>query len=154
MTPLGLACLTRDDNTPDVYGERFHWPAVAGMWKPHIGGGTTRNFSPCGDVVDQNRALLFRHFERRYPYFRPVVPAAEEVLLAPFHVDGKAVGTIWAVMHSDRRRFDAEDNRLMASLGEFASSAYQALKHIGRPQSPGGRARKGGGREHCVTGRD
>jgi len=126
----GLSLLTRDDNTPDAEGERFYWPAVAGMWKPHIGGGTPRNFSPCGDVVDQNRALLFQHFERRYPYFRPVVPAPEEVLLAPFHVGGKAVGTIWAVMHSDRRKFDAEDNRVMASLGKFASSAYQALKHI------------------------
>jgi len=126
----GLSLLTRDDNTPDADGERFYWPAVAGMWKPHIGGGTPRNFSPCGDVVDQNRALLFKHFERRYPYFQPVVPAPEEVLLAPFHVGGKAVGTIWAVMHSDRRKFDAEDNRVMASLGKFASSAYQALKHI------------------------
>jgi len=65
----GLSLLTRDDNTPDAEGERFYWPAVAGMWKPHIGGGTPRNFSPCGDVVDQNRALLFKHFERRYPYF-------------------------------------------------------------------------------------
>ena len=126
----GLSLLTRDDNTPDADGERFYWPAVAGMWKPHIGGGTPRNFSPCGDVVDQNRALLFKHFERRYLYFQPVVPAPEEVLLAPFHVGGKAVGTIWAVMHSDRRKFDAEDNRVMASLGKFASSAYQALKHI------------------------
>src|SRR5215472_13044243 len=33
-------------------------------------------------------------------------------------------------MHSDRRKFDAEDNRVMASLGIFASSAYQALMHI------------------------
>ena len=45
-------------------------------------------------------------------------------------VAGEAVGTIWAIMHSDRRRFDAEDDRVMASLGKFASSAYQALKHI------------------------
>jgi PAS domain S-box-containing protein len=33
-------------------------------------------------------------------------------------------------MHSDRRKFDAEDDRVMDSLGKFASSAYQALKHI------------------------
>jgi len=33
-------------------------------------------------------------------------------------------------MHTDRRQFDAEDNRIMASLGKFASSAYQALVHI------------------------
>ena len=100
------------------------------MWNPHVGGGTPRDFGPCGDVLDQNRTLLFTHFERRYPYLMPVNPAAEECLLVPFYVDGKAVGTIWGIMHSDRRKFDAEDDRIMASLGKFASSAYQALAHI------------------------
>lgn len=89
-----------------------------------------RVFGPCGDVLDQNRTLLFTHFERRYPYLLPVIPAAEECLLVPFYVGGEAVGTIWAIMHSDRRQFDAEDDRVMASLGKFASSAYQALTHI------------------------
>ena len=74
--------------------------------------------------------LLFRHFERRYPYLLPVSPAAEECLLVPFYVRGKAVGTIWAMMHSDRRRFDAEDQRLMSVLGQFASLAYQTLGTI------------------------
>ncbi|MGA8440833.1 MAG: ATP-binding protein [Candidatus Sulfotelmatobacter sp.] len=126
----GLSLLTRDGKTPHVDGKRFYWPAIAGMWNPHVGGGTPRNFGPCGDVLDQNRTLLFRHFEWRYPYLRPVIPAAEECLLVPFYVDGKAVGTIWGIMHSDRRKFDAEDDRVMASLGKFASSAYQALAHI------------------------
>lgn len=126
----GLSLLTRDGKTPDVCGTRFYWPAIAGMWNPHQGGGTPRNFGPCGDVLDQNRTLLFRHFERRYPYLLPVIPAAEECLLVPFYVAGKAVGTIWGIMHSDRRKFDAEDDRVMDALGKFASSAYQALKHI------------------------
>jgi PAS domain S-box-containing protein len=126
----GLSLLTRDGKTPDVSGTRFYWPVIAGMWSPHRGGGTPRNFGPCGDVLDQNRTLLFRHFERRYPYLLPVIPAAEECLLVPFHVRGIAVGTIWAIMHHDRREFDAEDDRVMASLGKFASSAYQALVHI------------------------
>src|SRR5579872_6138863 len=126
----GLSLLTRDGKTPHVDGKRFYWPAIAGMWNPHVGGGTPRDFGPCGDVLDQNRTLLFTHFERRYPYLMPVNPAAEECLLAPFYVDGKAVGTIWGIMHSDRRKFDAEDDRVMASLGKFASSAYQALAHI------------------------
>ena len=88
----GLSLLTRDGKTPDVSGERFYWPALAGIWNPHVGGGTPRNFGPCGDV---NRTLLFRHLERRYPYLLPVIPAAEECLLVPFHVHGEAVGTIW-----------------------------------------------------------
>jgi len=126
----GLSLLTTDGQTPDVCGKRFYWPAIAGMWNTHVGGGTPRNFGPCGDVLDQNRTLLFKHFERRYPYLLPVVPAAEECLLVPFYVAGKAVGTIWAIMHSDRRKFDVEDDRVMGSLGKFASSAYQALASI------------------------
>jgi signal transduction histidine kinase len=124
----GLSLLTRDGKKPDVCGKRFYWPAIAGMWSPHVGGGTPRNFGPCGDVLDQNRTLLFSHFERRYPYLMPVIPSAEECLLVPFYVSGQAVGTIWAIMHSDRRKFDGEDDRVMASLGKFASSAYQAVQ--------------------------
>lgn len=121
----GLSLLTKGDG-----GKRFYWPAIAGVWNPHVGGGTPGNFGPCGDVLDRNCILLFTHFERRYPYLLPVIPATEECLLVPFYVGGKAVGTIWAIMHSDRRKFDAEDDRVMNSLGKFASSAYQALESI------------------------
>jgi PAS domain S-box-containing protein len=126
----GLSLLTIDGKTPDVRGKSFYWPAIAGMWNPHVGGGTPRDFGPCGDVLDQNRTLLFKHFERRYPYLLSVVPAAEECLLVPFYVASEAVGTIWAIMHSDRRKFDSEDDRVMGSLAKFASSAYQALASI------------------------
>jgi PAS domain S-box-containing protein len=126
----GLSLLTKDGKTPHVDGQRFYWPAIAGMWQPHVGGGTPRNFGPCGDVLDRDATLLFTHWERRYPYLSCAVPFAEEGLLVPFYVEGKAVGTIWGIMHSDRRKFDAEDGRVMSSLGKFASSAYQALMHI------------------------
>src|SRR4029434_1165550 len=79
----------------------------------------------CGDVLDYTAPLMFKHFERRYTYFLPVTPAVEECLLVPFYVEGKAVGTIWAISHDERRKFDAEDLRQLISLGSFASSAYQ-----------------------------
>src|SRR5499427_1396859 len=121
----GLSLLTKDDG-----GKRFYWPAIAGEWKRHIGGGTPRDFGPCGDVLDQNRTLLFRHFERRYQYFIPITPAVEECLLVPFYIGGKAVGTIWAITHGDRRKFDSEDERIMNTLGQFASLAYQTVESI------------------------
>jgi PAS domain S-box-containing protein len=126
----GLSLLTSDGVTPDHEGQRFYWPAIKGMWKEHVGGGTPRDFGPSGDVLDRNCTLLFRRFERRYPTLLPVSPPAEECLLVPFYVRGKAVGTIWAIMHSDRRGFDSEDERLMNVLGQFASLAYQTLGTI------------------------
>jgi PAS domain S-box-containing protein len=58
------------------------------------------------------------------------IPLAEEGLLVPFYVRGKAVGTIWAIAHSNYRKFDAEDLRLLESMGRFASAAYQAVQSI------------------------
>ena len=115
----GLSLLTSD-------GARFYWAAIAGQWSPHVGGGTPREFGPCGDVLDGNAPLLFTHWEQRYPYLAAATPLAEEGLLVPFHVDGKAVGTIWAIAHDPQRRFDSEDLRQLESLGRFASAAYQS----------------------------
>jgi signal transduction histidine kinase len=119
----GLSLLTKDE-------KRFYWAAIAGAWQPHIGGGTPRDFGPCGDVLDHNRSMLFTHWERRYPYLSTAIPLADEGLLVPFHVNGKAVGTIWAIAHSNHRKFDAEDRRLLESMGRFASAAYQAVGSI------------------------
>jgi signal transduction histidine kinase len=119
----GISLLTKEDG-----GKRFYWPAIAGVWQPHVGGGTPRDFGPCGDVLDRDAPLLFRHFERRYPYLLPVTPPIEECLLVPFYLHDKAVGTIWAIAHNERRKFDAEDLRQLQSMGRFASAAYQAVE--------------------------
>jgi PAS domain S-box-containing protein len=119
----GLSLLTKDE-------KRFYWPAISGAWHPHIGGGTPRNFGPCGDVLDRNIPMLFTHWERRYPYLNTAIPFADEGLLVPFYVNGKAVGTIWAIAHNSRRKFDAEDLRLLESTGRFASAAYQTVESI------------------------
>ena len=120
----GLSLLTRD-------GERFYWAAIAGAWSPHLGGGTPRGFGPCGDVLDRNVPLLFTHWEHRYPYLATATPLAEEGLLVPFHVKGRAVGTIWAIAHDCERKFDGEDVRLLESLSRFASAAYEAIAFAG-----------------------
>ncbi len=119
----GISLLTNEKT-------RFYWAAIAGAWGPHAGGGTPRNFGPCGDVLDHNRPMLFSHWERRYPYLGQAVPLANEGLLVPFYVNGEAVGTIWVIAHDERRRFDAEDVRLLESMGRFASAAYQAVRSI------------------------
>jgi PAS domain S-box-containing protein len=117
----GMSLLTGD-------GKDFCWAAIAGAWSPHLGRGTPRDFGPCGDVLDCGRPLLFKHWEWRYPYLAEATPLAEEGLLVPFYVAGKAVGTIWTIAHSDRRKFDAEDLRRLESMARFASAAYQSVQ--------------------------
>ncbi|MGC2507004.1 MAG: PAS domain S-box protein, partial [Candidatus Acidiferrales bacterium] len=118
----GVSLLTTHDG-----GKSFYWPAIAGVWKEHIGGGTPREFGPCGTVLDQNKPLLFKHVERVYTYFEPVKPPVEEALLVPFYVKGTAVGTVWAVAHDEVRRFDKEDKRQLECFARFASAAYQSI---------------------------
>src|ERR1700759_4399146 len=55
----GISLLLDQDNRSN-----FHWPAIAGFWKPFIGGCNPRHFSPCGDVLDCNRPLLFHDVEK------------------------------------------------------------------------------------------
>jgi len=119
----GLSLLTKD-------GRRFYWAAIAGAWQPHLGGGTPRDFGPCGDVLDRNIPMLFTHWERRYPYLSAATPLADEGLLVPFYVNDEAVGTIWAISHNNLRRFDAEDMRVLESMGRFASAAYRTVKSV------------------------
>jgi PAS domain S-box-containing protein len=116
-------------------GKRFHWPAIAGRWAEHLGGGTPREYGPCGTVLDNNTALLFSHPERDFDYFAPVVPLVEEALLMPFYINGNAVGTIWIIAHDTSRRFETEDLRIMTDLGTFAASAYQALLSLSAVQA-------------------
>ncbi|HEY4330775.1 MAG TPA: PAS domain S-box protein, partial [Phycisphaerae bacterium] len=110
-------------------GQSFHWPAIAGTWASHVGGGTPRNFGPCGTVLDRNAPQLMSRVERYFTYFQPIQPLVEEALLIPFYIEGKAVGTIWVVAHEKECRFDAEDLRIMSSLATFASAAYKVVQH-------------------------
>jgi PAS domain S-box-containing protein len=116
-------------------GKRFYWPAIAGQWAQHLGGGTPREYGPCGTVLDNNTALLFSHPERDFEYFAPVTPLVEEALLMPFYINGNAVGTVWIIAHDISRRFETEDLRLMTDLGTFAASAYQALLSLNAIQA-------------------
>jgi PAS domain S-box-containing protein len=116
-------------------GKRFHWPAIAGQWAVHLGGGTPREYGPCGTVLDNNTALLFSHPERDFAYFAAVTPLIEEALLMPFYINGKAVGTIWIIAHDQGRRFESEDLRLLTDLGTFAASAYQAVLSLNAIQA-------------------
>ena len=110
--------------------EIFRWHAAAGKWAGYLGSTMRRDASPCGTVLDRNDSLLLLHPERYYPIPSTITPPIVEVLLIPFHVADKPIGTIWAIAHDESLKFDAEDERIMRSLGKFASAAYQTLKRV------------------------
>jgi PAS domain S-box-containing protein len=114
-------------------GERFRWAAIAGEWAALVDEGMPVDASPCGIVVARDQMLLFEHPEQVFPG-NQIDPLITETLLVPFHVGGKAVGTVWLLSH-DARKFDAEDARLLQSLAEFASAAYQLNSAIAENQT-------------------
>lgn len=115
-------------SSTDDEGKTVYWPAIAGAWKPHTGSRSLLDFSPCGDMLDRNTPLLFKHFERRYHYLLAMTPPAEEALYVPFYVNGIGLGAIWILAHDGRRKFDAEDQRQLISVAKFASAAYQVTE--------------------------
>jgi GAF domain-containing protein len=124
----GLSLLDEETNT-------FLWPAVAGELKSYIGSGTPGDFGLCNIVMDRQSAVLFLHPERHFSYLAAITSPLEEVLLTPFFMDHKAVGTIWAVIHDPNRKFDSEDRRLLNSLSTFAASAYRIYTNNGTLQT-------------------
>ena len=108
-------------------GEIFFWEALAGVYAPHVGGTTPRDFSPCGTTLDRGAPQLFSWPARYFTYFGAVEPPIVEGLVIPFSVGGRPLGTIWIVSHDEHRRFDSEDLRLMTSLGELTSAALRTL---------------------------
>lgn len=109
----------------------FFWPAVAGRWTQHAGEGTPRDFGPCGTVLDRNDTLLFVRPERHFTYLAEAEPAIAEGLLAPFRINGKPMGTVWAILHDAERRFDLEDARVLENLSRFTATAYSTLRATG-----------------------
>ncbi|HUO61506.1 MAG TPA: ATP-binding protein [Candidatus Acidoferrales bacterium] len=121
----GVSLLAHNEQGEDV----FRWNAIAGEFAGNLGGSIGRDVSPCGVVLKRGSILLFSHPERHYDYLFKVEPPIVEALLIPFHYVGKPVGTLWVIAHDESRKFDAEDARVLSSLGNLASSVYQVLMH-------------------------
>ncbi|HKN88373.1 MAG TPA: GAF domain-containing protein [Nitrospiraceae bacterium] len=104
--------------------ELFRWEAVAGRYASYRNNTMPRNASPCGTTVDRNVSQLMYMAERIFPTLKADPPVVEALLL-PFSLNGKAIGTIWVVAHDETRKFDAEDERIVTTLAQFAAAAWQ-----------------------------
>jgi signal transduction histidine kinase len=107
--------------------EVFRWEALAGVLSDHLKGTMPRYASPSGITIDQNATQLMYLPERFFRALK-VEPPVVEALLIPFHVQNEPVGTIWVVAHSDQRKFDREDERLIRTLAQFAAAGWQLWK--------------------------
>ena len=106
--------------------ELLCWRAVAGKLGAYVDTVLPREASPCAMALDSNTVLLLgRITAQRFPGVAGIEPPIFEALVAPFHKDGKPIGTVWAMFHDPNRKFDAEDARLLRSLAHFASAAHQ-----------------------------
>jgi signal transduction histidine kinase/CheY-like chemotaxis protein len=108
-------------------GDVFRWESLAGVLAPYLNNTMPRDASPCGVCVDQNATQLMHLADRCFPALS-VEPRAVEALLVPFQHHGKPVGTVWIVAHSDQRKFDREDERIVRTLSGFASAGWQLWK--------------------------
>lgn len=103
----------------------FRWQALAGELAAHEGGTTPGDWSPCGECLKAGKAMLYAYPGRFFTYFQNVDSVIVEGLVIPMYADGQAVGTIWIVSHNRDRKFDAEDVRVMTSLGSFVTAALR-----------------------------
>ncbi len=115
--------------------EMFRWPAIAGRLAAAAGEGIRRDAAACWVVLERDSVQLFVHPDRYFAPSTPLDPPVVESLLAPFHHDGKPVGTVWAIAHTEDRKFDAEDARLLESLSRFAAAAYQMTRALDAAES-------------------
>lgn len=106
------------------------WQAACGFFEQYLGSVVQYDDSPCGSVVDVDKVILMLQPETAYPKTAQIQPPMREVLLVPFRVHGKTVGTVWVVSQG-RKAFDAEDARIAGDISELAAVAYQALTEIG-----------------------
>jgi PAS domain S-box-containing protein len=103
----------------------FRWTNLAGALQKSVGSCTPHEFSPCGITLDRKSPQLFSYPDRRFQYLKSAVPIVE-ALVIPLAGDNP-LGTIWIVAHDEHTRFDAEDARILTSLGEFTSSALHII---------------------------
>ncbi len=109
----------------------FRWVATSGALAAYRGGTLPRWFSPCGDVLRKNALTLMREPVRHYRYAAALPVAMHELLLAPFRLGGRPVGTVWVVSTDPEKRFDAEDGATLVELADFVNDSTSLLGRLG-----------------------
>lgn len=105
----------------------FRWEGLAGVYASYRHSTMPCAASPYGVCIDQGLTQLMYMADRCFPALC-AEPRFVEALLIPFAVQGQNIGTVWVVAHSDDRKFDAEDERIVRTLANFAAAGWQQWK--------------------------
>ena len=112
---------------PTADGEQvFKWLAVSGACAPYIGKSTARGECPCGVTLDLGVPQLFIDPARHFDCLREAGNISEG-LVVPIPGAPDARGALWVMSHSDTRRFEREDVRLLENLAIFTGAALACL---------------------------
>lgn len=121
----GVSLSGRDD------GKRILlWQAAVGLFEKYLGSVVAHSESPCGSVLETDVLTLMIDPAKAYKTAAQIDPPIREVLLVPFHVEGRVAGTVWVISQS-AKTFDAEDARLTTNISELAALAYHTLTRLG-----------------------
>lgn len=121
------AGISLEETLPDGT-EIFRWIVAAGQIANLRGETMPRHDSPCGLVVDRGGPQLFSRPGRFYSQVNGLPVEFVEGLLIPWKVEGLAVGTVWVLAHTEGKKFDQEDLRLISSLAAFTAIATRVGK--------------------------
>ena len=114
-------------------GEKsFKWTAMSGALADQVGGGTARDFSPCGLCLDCHHTILVHRPGRVFTYFNQAEPEILEGLVVPLYDTGKRpLGTLWVTSHGSDATFDATDARIMEQLAAHLVLAIKLRRKAG-----------------------
>ena len=102
----------------------FRWVAMAGAYRPYVGGTTPESFSPCGTCLARGAAQLYDRPARLFTYLAETTPEIIEGLVVPLRSAFKpaVIGTIWIVSH-DVKQITNRELSIMSDLANFAAAA-------------------------------
>ena len=121
----GVSILEEADGVPV-----FRWRALAGGMARYLGGIVPPDFAPCGVTMERDAAQLFTEPGLYYPYAGALQPPIHELLMIPFHVGARPVGTVWMTRGPEDAGFDAEDVRLLTRLADFAAAGWRVAQTL------------------------
>jgi two-component sensor histidine kinase len=107
--------------------EGFRWSRVTGGLSLEEGRATPRD-SVGGLCLQEGSTILIRDPGRAFRYYAAEPPIAEILAMPLYDSDRTALGVIWLASHSEDRRFDAEDARVLGQLGVQLVLAVKTLQ--------------------------